>query len=106
MSKHPTLAISGDDLLSRVSRDSDTPWRDVIGWNCEALDRLEAVADPTPEQERERDELDFAQRQQVADRWWIVSWPNHVIVPRFNSDASYHHGDEAEARANADECYR
>ena len=106
MSKHLSVAISGSDLLERVYGDSDTPWRDVIGWNCAELDSLESLANPTDEQAERMSELDQQQRQIVAGKWWIVSWPDHVTKPGYNSDANYSHSDsEAEAIREAESVY-
>jgi len=33
------------------------------------------------------------------DRWYRASWPKHVVVARYNSDASYHPVETAEVAA-------
>lgn len=104
--RHKSVSISGDDMLNRIDSDTDTPWRDVIGWNCARLDELEAISDPTPEQEAERDAVEAAQVSKVAAMWWSVSWPEHVTTPRFNSDAMYAHCEgEAESRRDSELAY-
>lgn len=59
--KHKAILISHDDLVSRLFRDSD---------NFELGDAVEEVPTATTD-------------------WFIVQWPQHVISPRFNSDATY-----------------
>jgi hypothetical protein len=104
--KHKTIAIQGSDLLARISADSDSPWRDVLRWNCARLDELEAISEPTEAEQAECDRLDAEQREQVASMWWVVSWPDHVTRPRFNSDATYLQcRSESEARREADCVY-
>lgn len=106
MTTHNSVAISGHDLLGRVMSASDTPWRDVIGWNCDQLDRLEAIAEPTEDEESLRDKLDSDEKAAVRFAWFVVSWPEHVLAPRFNSDATYHLcASEANARESADAVY-
>jgi hypothetical protein len=35
----------------------------------------------------------------IAQRWFVVDWPEHVTTPRYNGDAIYHGPmTEAEAR--------
>ena len=104
--RHKSVAISGSDLLVRVTRDSDTPWRDVIRWNCRQLDKLEALEERTDAEEAEMEQLETAQRAMVAAKWWRVQWPEHVSVPRYNSDASYAHCEsEREACRESDLVY-
>lgn len=106
MPKHKSVAIKGDDLLDRVFAENDTPWRDVLRWNCRELDDLEAIGSPTEDQLDKIEELDRRERMAVCKKWWLVKWPEHVISPRYNSDASYLHSDsESEARSAADLVY-
>lgn len=101
-----TIAICGDELLNRIDSDTDSPWRDVVGWNCDELDALESLSDPSEEQSRRRDALDTECKAQAAAAWWEVSWPEHVICPAYNGDANYaRHHSEAAARESADSVY-
>jgi hypothetical protein len=34
--------------------------------------------------------------------FWLVSWPDHVITPRFNYDATYAHVGQTFAEASGD----
>lgn len=104
--KHQTVAISGKDLLNRVFLDSDAGWRDVIGWNCDELDQLESLSDMTAAQEARRDQLDSECRKEVESFWFVASWPNHVVTPRYNSDGTYaSFNNEERARSESDRVY-
>jgi hypothetical protein len=79
MAKHKSVAIETSDLITRLDRDGDDnfgPWES-------------------------REEMDAA-----GDGWWLVSWPEHVISPRYNGDAMYSAcEDESDARDNAETVY-
>jgi len=102
MAKHTPVAISGDDLAYRLETASASPWREVIGWNCAELDEAEwkATHEDTEANWKAVDALDNLERDKAFGGWWIVSWPEHVINVRYNSDANYCGPmTEAEARA-------
>ncbi len=114
MAKHKTVAIEFSDLIDRIGRDTNTPWREVIGLNHEVLDSLvmqlaETDLADTATLENLGREIDQAERQLIGNltnAWWVVSWPEHVTIARYNSDANYaRQGSEAEAVAIADAVY-
>lgn len=82
--KHEPLTTTLSDCINRVDVRSDSPWYDVMGVNIPGL--REAIA---------ADELDTADAIEAeyitrhgSDQITVV-WPEHVLTPRFNSDASY-----------------
>ena len=115
MSKHKTIAIRGDDLWANVFNDSDGLWREVICYDppgrhyaefVDALDALAMMQDSTQAIIDERDRLDHKMRDDIANKWFVVSWPSHVLSPKYNSDADYGAPvTEADARADADAVY-
>lgn len=84
----------------RIFDDAGADWREVIGWDSPELDALDEL-------QRMEDEisdsfsLDFDAIGSVAARieeeeidkvralWWVVSWPEGVTTPRYNTDATY-----------------
>lgn len=91
--KHKSVAISFDDLFTRVDRDTDTPMNETIGietdWEFLGID------DPM-EQIRNYNDLNSGQAifglgcyERLKDSWFCVSWPEHVLTPVYNSDAYY-----------------
>lgn len=78
--RHPTMAISGNDLLNAIDSHTDTPWHDVIGCYEE-------------------------EKSIVLDSWFVVSWPDHVVYPLYNSDAHYCMMNETDARNESDLVY-
>lgn len=97
--KHKSVAIAFEDLLARVLEGSDSKWRAVLGVNHERLDEIErdlaAISrgdvDDGDEEGllEEANNLDAKLILSLTGSWWIVSWPDHVVVPRYNSDANY-----------------
>lgn len=90
--KYERIAIGFDDMLARIERDTDEPWRDVIGWNHKELDELEAEMAHGNQDQATLDTHANLQRELILSlksTWWQVSWPEHVINPRYNSDANY-----------------
>lgn len=63
MTKHKPIIISIDDLTNRLFSDSDGFYM------TDAL------------------EIDPAEVPDIG--WVVVTWPEHVINPRYNSDANY-----------------
>lgn len=64
--KHKEIIIKLDDLETRIFGDSDNfTLGDALGFEGEELERIEGYA--------------------------VVGWPEHVINPRYNSDANYCH---------------
>ena len=101
MAKHTPIAISGARLLDMIVRHTDTNWREVIGWDHDELNLLDAGGCSLTEAEQERrEELDDEEATKVAEAWWVVRWPDHVIHAQYNTDADYLGPmSEAEARA-------
>jgi len=114
MTKHTSIAISGRDLIDRLFSDTDEPWREVIDWDSDELDALEAL-------QRQQDSIEGVdwnviegivlrieerEMQAVREKWWVVSWPEFVTTPRYNSDATYHEvSEKSTAVEQADEVY-
>lgn len=106
MSKHPSVAIRGDQLLVLIERACATSWRKLLGVSNDRLDELEQLPTWTAEQTNEYTDLDVIERARAMRHWWIVTWPDLVTVRRYNGDASYRWCDsEAAARAKADSVY-
>lgn len=76
MSKHNDLHIYSTELINEMMTYMDDA-------------EIAAAIDSTVEEaEHGPDVVD-------PQRWYRVSWPEHVITPRYNSDATYHPTDEA-----------
>ena len=61
------------------------PWYVVMGIEINGLHSLTRAEDCINAAEKEEAYLEI-HRDDVV----IVSWPEHVITPRYNSDATYH----------------
>jgi len=120
MPNHTSVAMSGEDLLVFIDRDTDTNWREVLGWDSTfgLLEDLESVARSHIDEIDDRklgiadrfysilDDLDNHEAESASALWWVISWPKHVITPRYNSDANYQsYATKDEAEENADEMY-
>ena len=108
MPKHNPTAIQFEDLYARVENDTDTPWRDVLGLNHAELDALERRLRDRDNQDDDLDEkweaADANYRAELAGSWWVVMWPEHVVTPRYNSDASYHRVESKQDAIDYREC--
>lgn len=104
--RHQSVAIRGDELYGKVFTQTDADWRCVIGVDSEELDRIDEIGSPTREQLEERDKIEANLIKALDQTWWLVSWPDHVICPRFNGDANYRRcSSEQDARESADAVY-
>ena len=110
MTKHTSIAIRGDDLYNRIDAQTDEQWRDVMRWDSESglIERLEdriKVEDDDELLYDLLDHLDQIELDKMTDTWWVVSWPEHVITPSYDSDARYTPMGEFDAIAEADEVF-
>lgn len=104
--RHQSVAIRGDELYGKVFTQTDADWRYVMGVDSPELDRLDEIGSPTPEQIEERDKIEKELIKSLNKTWWLVSWPEHVVCPRFNGDANYRQcSGEQSARESADVVY-
>lgn len=84
--KHKSVAISFSDLFNRIESDTDTPATDVMGIEPdEGYENEEFIGDPVASY----GESMFGPKTylEIKDKWFSVSWPEHVTTPRYNSDA-------------------
>lgn len=82
---HGTLAIKYEDLedaLCRGGGDLDLLY-EITGEDSETCD-LERMS------------------EKYAGSWWFCVWPEHVVSPKFNGDASYHGPCKSAAECEAD----
>jgi hypothetical protein len=99
--KHAIVAISGDDLLDRFFADIDEFW----AW-FDAGPGLNPKDVPSgSEYDEGYDIARTAFNNRIRATWWLVSWPEHIRNPRYDSNASYYPTTEADAREQADEVY-
>ncbi len=105
--KHLSMANPADKLIEMVERHTDTPWDEVIEFADDELDAARAEVwraslDSNPEAAAEaHDRLEEAETGcyfSLEGQWYVVTWPEHVTTPRYNSDATYH-GPMAKAEA-------
>lgn len=111
--KHGSMAIPFDKLMEMIDHHSDDPWYTVIGYDDDELDAAEFERDRVSG--RRGLEEEAAERLQEAEgcciaslegQWFVVTWPEHVTTPRYNSDATYHGPmTKAEAIEWADESW-
>lgn len=82
------------EAYGNVYRDSDTPWLEVMGIDIPGYEELEKRL-ATEDLENHQEIID--QMSALEDKWLAengektceIDWPEHVISPRFNSDAWY-----------------
>lgn len=82
--KHRDIYIHSSNLISLLMESmDDAEIADALGCETETTNDddgpIVSVVDP--------------------DCWYRVSWPDHVVVARYNSDASYHPVDTVEVAA-------
>lgn len=99
MPKHKSEKVTLGEIIGAMDDETLTEWWNAIGveladYNPQAADLKEFIAKEMSYLEEHREDL------------YLVSWPDHVINPRFNSDASYQLiQDEVNAEStDYDEC--
>ena len=96
MTKHKSEKVTLKEIIEMIEdcRHSDDPWYDVIGVDIEGLDEALAKGEQDDFEEASRIESEYIQRHE--NDVYEINWPDHVITPRYNSDASYQLYEEAE----------
>jgi hypothetical protein len=93
MPKHKDELHRLSDLLCLIELHTDDCWIDVMGIDIEGYIEAESEwVESQGENQDAGDKLiklreDFARAH--ANDIYLVSWPEHVTTPRFNSDATY-----------------
>lgn len=87
MAKHKKSKVTLGDLLTLVDKHCDGRWWDVVGVDIPGLDELMDSGEQADLDRASEIEADYLKAH--MDDAYIVSWPEHVIVPQYNSDASY-----------------
>lgn len=82
MSKHESEKVTLGEIIGAMDDETLTEWWRVMGvdlpdYDPSTADLKEFIAKEALYLDEHRDDL------------YLVSWPDHVINPRFNSDASY-----------------
>lgn len=78
--KHEPISLTLNEITARIFNDTDEEW-----WRVMWLDPPIPESAPA-EQWADWEEAYLAAHEKDVYR---VVWPEHVIVPRFNSDANY-----------------
>ncbi len=98
MPKHKPLETTLRDCIERIDDRNPDPWYDVMGIEIPGLaaalsdvDAAEAIAnyDEAELLLAKADAIEAAYIRQHANDPITVVWPEHVLTPRFNSDATY-----------------
>ena len=79
MPKHKPMVMTGNELYHQLFCEGGA-WSN--GW--EEREIAEKLAVPFNE------ETDQLESDCIVDFWWRIEWPEHVICPEFDSDATYH----------------
>jgi hypothetical protein len=87
MPKHKPQTLQLSEIINRIDSHTDESWFDVMGIDLPGLDEAKAIDGPD----------DFAAQSQVEAEYidehecdlYEVRWPEHVVYPKFNSDACY-----------------
>jgi hypothetical protein len=93
MAKHKDELHKLSDILNYIDMHTDECWIDVMGIDIEGYNEAESDwVESNGENEDAREKMlklreDFAKAH--ANDIYLVSWPEHVTTPRFNSDAWY-----------------
>ena len=87
MAKHKAQTATLNEMLTLIGSHTDTPWFDVVGIDIDGLDDARADGESDDFEDATRIEREYieAHRNDV----YQITWPEHVTVPRFNSDAYY-----------------
>lgn len=82
---HETRTMTLGEIINRL--DSDDCWYEVMGIDIAGLDA--ALRDADADDFDAANQIEAAYIQQHENDVYEVSWPEHVTVPRLNSDADY-----------------
>ncbi len=86
--KHATEIVTLGEIVDAVDPDSCDPWYVIMGVEIPGLHSLTVAEDGIDAAAKEQRYLDTH-----ADDKYHVSWPDHVITPKYDSDANYQPAD-------------
>ncbi len=89
--KHQPVILDGDLLVSLMAEPE-------CGWGEKEI--AAALGIKTEMVEDEFGEI-YENCPEPGD-WWVVAWPEHVISPKYDSDATYHGPIDSQEAAAAD----
>ena len=87
MAKHESEIVTLADIINGIDERSSDQWYEIMGIEIEGL--TEANANGEADDFAAASEIEAAYIRQHERDTYRVSWPEHVITPRYNSDASY-----------------
>ena len=84
MSKRDESTLTLKQIVNGIAATTDGHWADVMGIEIDG--RKEAIEAGNHDR---ADQLADSYLWSNAKRLYRVVWPEHVTIPKFNSDASY-----------------
>lgn len=88
MSKHKTRQMTINQIIDAIDPRDGRMWHELIGLEISGLRELRD--DCTQEEIDEDSRIEAEYLRQHGEDTYEVSWPDHVIHPQINGDASYY----------------
>lgn len=85
--RHEPETLTLADIINSIGFHSDELWYDIVGVEIEGL--AEAIENGEGDDFDHASELETDYIDAHKNDKYLVSWPEHVITPRYDSDASY-----------------
>ena len=86
--KHTPETVTVKDIISLIKRDTCIPWFDLLGAEMQGYNKAVDA-----ENYDKAADIELTWLREHSEGTVEVSWPEHVIIPRYNDDANYRFAD-------------